>query len=83
MGTNGVSTKEVCRWQAAWPRKTEYADGRFYEGEWKDGMPWNGQGTYKYSDGGVYKGAFVDGKRNGQGKLTGKMEAFTKESEGW
>jgi len=40
-----------------------------YSGSFKKGFP-NGKGTYNYASGAIYEGMFVNGKRNGQGKLT-------------
>lgn len=46
-----------------------YADGGFYEGEWKDDIR-HGQGTYTWPDGGVYKGEWKDGKKHKIGTYT-------------
>ena len=59
-----------------------YADGSFYEGEWKDRLR-HGKGTYKYggtyNDGenrDVYKGEWKDNSRHGKGKLIYKDGSF-------
>ncbi|EKX51869.1 hypothetical protein GUITHDRAFT_92528 [Guillardia theta CCMP2712] len=44
------------------------ADGRVYEGEWKDGKQ-HGKGTFKSADGGgVYQGEWMNGVKHGRGK---------------
>ncbi|MEI6139166.1 MAG: hypothetical protein WCP85_07870 [Mariniphaga sp.] len=42
-----------------------------YEGKFKKGLP-NGQGTYTWSTGEVYKGSWFEGKKHGEGKFTFK-----------
>lgn len=47
-----------------------------YKGDWKNGKP-NGKGVAVYGDCRIYEGYFVDGYRQGQGKMTypnGKLE---------
>ena len=34
-----------------------------FEGQLKDGKPWNGQGTVTFPDGSRYEGQWKDGKR--------------------
>ena len=45
------------------------ADGRRYEGEYRDGKK-HGQGTYTWADGRRYEGEYRDGKPHGQGTYT-------------
>ena len=40
-----------------------------YVGEWKDDLR-NGQGTYKWTNGDIYKGKWIEDKRHGQGQYT-------------
>jgi hypothetical protein len=40
-----------------------------YEGEWKNNKK-HGVGVYHLDNEIVYKGGFINGKRNGKGKLT-------------
>jgi hypothetical protein len=42
-----------------------------YEGKFKKGLP-NGQGTYTWSTGEVFKGGWEEGKKDGEGKFTFK-----------
>jgi len=46
-----------------------YADGRVYEGQWKNGK-FHGQGTLTRPDGRRYEGQWKEGYENGQGKWT-------------
>ena len=46
-----------------------------YEGKFKKGLP-NGQGTYTWSTGEVYKGSWYEGKKRGNGKLTFKSNGI-------
>jgi len=41
-----------------------------WEGEFKDGEPFNGKGVYVYPDKSKYGGNIINGERNGQGTLT-------------
>ena len=45
-----------------------YSDIYHYCGEWKDGYK-HGKGVEYSKSFGVFKGIFVDGKRNGKGTL--------------
>ena len=47
-----------------------YPSGTFV-GEWKDNLR-NGQGTYKWTNGDVYKGKWLEDKRHGLGQYTWK-----------
>lgn len=49
--------------------KYTFADGRIYEGEWKDGKP-NGIGKFTWPDGQFYEGDYIDNKKHGKGKMT-------------
>ncbi len=46
-----------------------FADGRKYEGEWKNGNP-NGKGTFTYPNLGKYVGDHKDGFPHGRGEFT-------------
>lgn len=39
-----------------------------YEGQFNDHKP-HGSGTFEYSNGSNYTGSFIDGKRQGRGKM--------------
>jgi hypothetical protein len=41
-----------------------YADGKIYEGEWKDDLKY-GRGKMSYANGDVYDGMWLNGKRHG------------------
>lgn len=43
--------------------------GRIFDGEWERNMP-HGHIVETTADGDVYDGAFVNGQRSGQGKLS-------------
>ncbi len=45
-----------------------FADGEWYEGEEKEGIP-RGLGTYTFKKGNLYKGMWKDGLPHGQGKF--------------
>jgi len=47
-----------------------YADGKKFGEEFRDGSPWNGQGTVKFSNGDVYEGEWKNGKMDGIGTFT-------------
>lgn len=47
--------------------KWTHADGREYDGEWRDGRR-HGLGTMRYADGASYEGGFRDGLREGRGE---------------
>jgi hypothetical protein len=49
--------------------KYVYADGNYYEGNFKKGQ-YEGKGTFVYSYGGSYTGDFKDGQQMGIGKIT-------------
>jgi len=48
--------------------RIEYASGSVYEGEMKDGLR-HGVGTYRWSNGDVYIGKYVNDVRQGKGKF--------------
>lgn len=47
-----------------------YADGNLFEGVFREGRIFSGQGRMKYNDGRVFDGFWKDGLWEGQGKLT-------------
>ncbi len=50
-----------------------------YTGQWKDGE-WDGQGECAYTDGIVYKGQYLRGRKHGIGTLTvPKVSTYTGE----
>jgi hypothetical protein len=58
--------------------KQIYPNGNIYEGDfgcWSDGKTYgpHGKGKDTYANGSVYEGDWVDGKRHGKGKETGKV----------
>ena len=44
-------------------RVRTYPNGNKFEGEWKDGKIWNGQGVRTYSSGNKFEGEWKDGER--------------------
>ena len=46
--------------------KAIYPDGTTWEGEYRDGATWLGNGTFKYNNGNVYCGTIVNGLMHGQ-----------------
>ena len=50
--------------------KRSYGNEKYYnyDGRWKKGMM-HGQGVYKFADGSVYKGTFVNNRPHGKGKV--------------
>mmetsp|Transcript_56619 Transcript_56619/g.99506 ORF Transcript_56619/g.99506 Transcript_56619/m.99506 type:complete len:810 (-) Transcript_56619:59-2488(-) len=45
-------------------------DQQVLEGEFREGLIFNGTGVLKSANGALYEGTFVEGKRHGQGKFT-------------
>ena len=46
-----------------------WADGRRYEGEWKNNKM-HGKGSFTWADGRIYVGEYVDDKKSGYGEFT-------------
>lgn len=57
-----------------------HADGRRFDGEWRDGRR-HGNGTMRYADGSAYAGGFMDGLRDGRGTLTDASAAVVFDGE--
>ena len=45
-----------------------FADGTFYEGQWRNGMMNDDNGIMTWPDGDKYVGGYVDDKQQGKGK---------------